>query len=257
MKLVCLKTFFIIALGATALFAQNKYNFTEFKDETFQFVLQPLHWDAVDWIKLGLLGGVTVLVAQADQSVRSVVLRNPGYLNSIPVQAGYYWGVGYPTAILAVGFGLHGWLANNTTTKKIAFEILQATLYAELAKSILTVSVGRARPYTNRGPGVFKPFTLLDGWYQSFPGGHATAAFALSTVLARNTSSVLLKILAYTPAGLTLIARIYEDSHWTSDQVFGAAIGFLAASWVADLHEQKNSRVQITSAYPLVLSIAF
>jgi membrane-associated phospholipid phosphatase len=257
MKLVCLKTFFIIALGGTALFAQNRYNFTEFKNETFKFVLQPLHWGAGDWMKLGLLGGVTALVAQADQSVRTEVLKNPGYLNSIPIQTGYYWGVGYPTAILAVGFGLYGWLDNNTAAKKIGFEIVQATLYAELAKSILTVSVGRARPYTDRGPGVFKPFTLLDGWYQSFPGGHATAAFALSTVLARNTSSVLLKIVAYVPAGLTAIARVYEDSHWTSDQVFGAAIGFLAASWVVDLHEQKNSQVQIISAYPPVLSIAF
>ena len=244
-------------LGGMAIFAQNNYDFTEFKNETFKFVQQPLKWEAGDWLALGLLGGVTVAVAQGDQAVRTEVLKHPGHENSIPIQAGYFWGFGYPTAILAVGFGLGGWLDDNTPMKKVGFEIVQATAYAELAKEIFTVSVGRARPYTNRGPGVFKPFTLLDGRYQSFPGGHATAAFALSTVLARNTSSVLLKILAYTPAGLTVIARVYEDSHWTSDQVFGAAIGFFVASWVVDRHEQKQSRVQVISVYPPVVSISF
>ena len=68
--------------------------------------------------------GVTVLVAQGDQSVRNEVQKHPGDLNSIPIQAGYYWGVGYPTAILALGFGLHGWLDDNNSTKKIKTGIL-------------------------------------------------------------------------------------------------------------------------------------
>jgi membrane-associated phospholipid phosphatase len=253
----CLKIISIIALCGTLLSAQNKYDFREFKNETFTFIKQPLAWEAGDWLKFGVLGGVTVLVAQGDQSVRNEVQKHPGYLNSIPIQAGYYWGVGYPTAILAVGFGLHGWLDDNNSTKKIGFEIVQATLYAELAKSIFSVSVGRSRPYNDRGPGVFRPFTLLDGRYQSFPGGHATAAFALSTVLAGNTNSILLKILAFAPSGLTVIARVYEDSHWTSDQVFGSVIGIAVASWVVNLHNPEKSRVRITSVSPPTLSITF
>jgi len=261
MKHTYLKAIILITLNGTALFAQIKYDFTEFKDETFEFVEQPLKWDADDWLKLGLLSGATVVVAlKADQPVRTLVLKNPGYLNSIPIQTGYYWGVGYPTAVLAAGFGLDGWLGNCTSSKKIAFEIVQATAYAELVKSIFTLSVGRARPFLNKGPGVFKPFTtsILDGDYQSFPGGHATAAFALSTVLADNTSSIPLKILAYVPAGLTMVARSYDDMHWTSDLVFGAAIGYFVASWVVDRHKpKKKSWVHITSGYPPTLSVTF
>ena len=134
---------------------------------------------------------------------------------------------------------------------------MQAVLYAELVKSIFTVSVGRARPYMNKGHAAFRPFTLLDRNYQSFPGGHATAAFALSTVLARNTSSVLLKILAYVPAVFTVIARTYVDAHWTSDEVFGSAIGFFAASCVLDTHKQKNSRIKIISVYPPAVGVTF
>ncbi|MGA2506430.1 MAG: phosphatase PAP2 family protein [Chitinispirillaceae bacterium] len=251
-----LTTFLIIGF-ASLLFSQNKYDFTEFEKETFEFVKQPLTWDEGDWLKLGLIGGATVLAAQADQPVRIAVFKNPGYGSTIPIQIGGTWGGWFPTPILAVGFGLHGWLDNNTSTKKVGFEIMQAVLYAELVKSIFTVSVGRARPYMNKGHAAFRPFTLLDRNYQSFPGGHATAAFALSTVLAGNTSSIFLKILAYAPAVFTVIARTYQDAHWTSDEVFGSAIGFFAASWVVDIHKQKNSQVQIISVYPPALSISF
>jgi len=257
MRCICPETIIIITLSVTLLFAQNKYNFTEFKKETFEFVKQPLNWETSDWLKLGLIGGATVLAAQADQKVRTAVFRNPGYGSTIPIQIGGIWGGWFPTPILAVGFGLHGWLDNNSATKKVGFEIMQGVLYAELVKSIFTVSVGRARPYMNKGHAAFRPFTLLDRNYQSFPGGHATAAFALSTVLARNTSSVFLKILAYTPAIFTIIARTYQDAHWASDEVFGSAIGFFAARWVASLHKQKKTQVQIISIYPPTVNVTF
>ncbi len=258
MKHIYLIATFIMALGLTSLFAQSKYDLTEFKDETIRFVEQPFNWEVGDWLKFGLIAGATVAATQADQPDRNIVLRNPGYLNSFPIQTGYYWGVGYPTAILGVGFGLTGWLDDNTPMKKIGFEIIQATAYAELTKSLFTYSVGRSRPYNNRGPGVFRPFDFLDGAYQSFPGGHATAAFTLSTVLAENTNSIWLKILCYVPAGLTDVARVYEDSHWTSDQVFGTAIGIFVASWVVNQHKpDKKSRIKISSVYPPTMSITF
>jgi membrane-associated phospholipid phosphatase len=242
---------------ALTLFAQNKYDFTEFKKETYKFVKQPLTWGPIDLLKLGLIGGATALAAQADRPVRTAVIKNPGYGSTIPILIGGTWGGWFPTPILALGFGLHGWQDNNSATKKVSFEIMQAVLYAELAKSVFTVSVGRARPYMNKGNAAFRPFTLLDRNYQSFPGGHATAAFALSTILAGNTSSVLLKILAFTPAGLTALARTYQEAHWTSDEVFGAAIGLFTASWVLKLHKLKNTTVQIVSVYPPAMSITF
>jgi hypothetical protein len=66
-----------------------------------------------------------------------------------------------------------------------------------------------------------------------------------------------LKILAYVPAGFTVIARTYVDAHWTSDEVFGAAIGLFTARWVVGLHEPTKARVQLVSVYPPLLSIAF
>jgi hypothetical protein len=49
---------------------------------------------------------------------------------------------------------------------------------------------------------------------------------------------VWLKILAYVPAALSVIGRVYLDKHWTSDVFLGGAIGYLTATWVVDQHEK-------------------
>jgi len=43
--------------------------------------------------------------------------------------------------------------------------------------------------------------------------------------------------------------------HWTSDVVIGGALGILLKLGV-NLHDQKESRVQVTSLYPMSLSVS-
>ncbi len=87
------------------------------------------------------------------------------------------------------------------------------------------------------------------------PSGHATSAMALSTVMSRHANSTALKILAYVPAGFTLFSRIYQNQHWLSDEIVGAAIGYATGNWVVDLHEGKRHRINVTSVYPVTISI--
>ena len=89
------------------------------------------------------------------------------------------------------------------------------------------------------------------------PSGHSTVAFVISTVLSRNVKSPVLKVLAYLPAVLTMASRVYQDEHWTSDTFAGAALGYFVASWVVDQHENSKSMVQVSSLYPLSISITF
>jgi hypothetical protein len=70
------------------------------------------------------------------------------------------------------------------------------------------------------------------------PSGHTTAAFVISTVLARNVDPIWLKALFYIPPALTYVSRVYQDWHWTSDAFVGAAFGFYIATWVVDKHEK-------------------
>jgi hypothetical protein len=241
-----------------SLFAQNHYNFRQFKYETGDFIKQPLKWQGNDWLKFGLIAGGTVLLMQADLPIRNTVLRaNRRYYYSVPIEAGRIWGEWYTPPVLVAGFGLYGWLANNRSSKKIGFEVVQAVLYSESITGGLKFVFGRARPFQNQGAFSFHPFSFRNFGYQSLPGGHNTEGWAVSTVLSRNAHSPVLKVLAYTPAVLTFVSRIYQDQHWTSDCFLGAAIGCVVGNWVVNTHEKKESRVNVSAIYPLTISFRF
>ncbi len=237
------------------IFAQNKYNFSQFYDESVQFVKQPLKWEGNDWLKFGTLAAGTFLISFADQPVRDAVLKDQSYVKTAPELVGRYWGQGYATGLFAAGFGLHGLITNDQLSKKIGFEIIQATIYSVGLTEIFKTVLGRARPYTNEGSSSFHPLAILKYDHNSFSSGETATAFSLSTVLANNTKSALLKVICYIPAILTASSRIYRNEHWVSDVFFGAALGYFVGNWVSNVHQEKETSIQMSSAYPLTLQI--
>jgi len=251
--------FLIIILFEVSLFGQQKYTFSQFFSETGDFIKQPGNWEGSDLLKMGLVGAATFLVMETvDQPIRTMVLKDQRYYYSVPIVFGRMWGELYSPVVLFGGFAAYSLIANDIGTRKIAYEIGQASLYAGAINYILKVAIGRARPYTNEGNTSFHPFKTLFGIDdQSMPGGHSTAAFVISTVLSRNAKPTWLKVLAYLPAALTFISRVYQDQHWTSDDLLGAAFGYYIATWVVDQHENNKSVVSVNSAFPLSIRIAF
>jgi membrane-associated phospholipid phosphatase len=234
----------------------NKYNFSQFGNETWSFIKQPTKWDGGDWLRLGVMGGATFLTMQVDQPIRDAVLRdNRRYFYSVPIVGARMYGELYSPVVFFVGFAAHSLIANDMSTRKIAYEIGQASLYAGAVTLILKTAIGRARPYMDEGRASYYPLSSLLDHYHSLPGGHTTTAFVISTVLSRNVDPTWLKVLLYVPAVLTPISRVYQDQHWTSDNVLGGAIGFFIATWVVDVHEQNDSRVHVSSIFPLTISI--
>jgi membrane-associated phospholipid phosphatase len=192
-----------------------------------------------------------------DQPVRSEVLKSHKYEKSFPIEFGRVWGELYTPFVLFGGFALHSLLTDDAGTRKIAYELGQASLYAGAADYLLKLAIGRARPFMEEGKTSFHPFSsLFSQNYHSLPGGHSTAAFVLSTVLSRNAKPVWLKGLAYLPAVLTFVSRVYQDQHWTSDDLAGAVLGYFVATWVVDLHERGGDRVHVSSVYPFTISIS-
>jgi len=253
-----LLSFFLILICESSLPAQNQYNISQFTHESLDFIKQPGKWQGNDWLKVGAITVGTVLIMQVDQPIRDAVLRdNDRYYHSVPIEAGRVWGEWYTPPVIAGAFGLHGWLAHNTFSKKIAFEIVQASVYSELLTQSVKIALGRTRPYENKGAFSFHPFNFSGVGFESLPGGHNTNGFAMSTVLSRNAHSTALKILAYVPAALTFVSRVYQDQHWTSDDFAGATIGILVGSWVVNRHEKKESAVNVSAVYPFTVSIHF
>ena len=261
-------TLLLTILSGSATFAQNpvledsvqllKYNFSQFANETWNFVKQPTKWEGSDWIKIGLVSAGTYLIIKtADQPIRNAVLKDQRYYKSVPIEFGRIWGEIYSPVVFFSGFAVYSLLTDDIGTRKIAYEIGQASLYAGALSFILKLAIGRSRPYLNEGANSFHPFSsIFNQDNKSMPSGHSTVAFVLSTVLSRNVESPVLKVIAYLPAVLTLISRVYQDQHWVSDTFAGAALGYFIGTWVVDHHEQKNSPVKITSGFPLTISIA-
>jgi membrane-associated phospholipid phosphatase len=252
--------------GASNLFAQNlasrdtvqgnKYNLSQFGHESVDFLIQPTKWDGGDWLRIGVIGGATFLTMQVDLPIRNAVLRdNRRYFYSVPIEGARMYGELYSPFVFFGGFAAYSLITNDKSTRKIAYEIGQASIYAGALVLTMKSIIGRARPHDNLGRAIYHPFTLMGDDFHSLPGGHTATAFVISTVLSRNVDPTWLKVLLYVPAVLTPISRIYQDMHWTSDNVLGGAIGFFIATWVVDLHENNDSRVHMSSIFPLTISI--
>ena len=258
MKRIYLSLCLIIILESS-LFPQLKYTFSQFGNETVDFVKQPATWEGSDWLKLGIVSAGTFLIMEtADQPIRTAVLKNQKYAFSAPIEFGRMYGELYsPVAFFGV-FAIHSLITNDIYTRKIAYEIGQASLYAGAITFLLKMAIGRSRPYTEQGATSFHPFSSLSSKdFQSLPGGHSAAAFVISTVLSRNVNPGWLKVLVYLPAALTFVSRVYQDQHWTSDDLMGAALGYFVATWVVDKHENTGKPlIDISSAYPLSIRIA-
>lgn len=237
-------------------FAQNEFNFNQLKNETLDFAKQPLKWESNDWLNLGLIGAGTFLLIQTDQNIREEMLKNRNYVKSFPIEFGRIYGELYSPIIIAGAFGLNGILSGDKQSKKIGFEIIQTLIYAGSITTGLKLITGRSRPFTDNGSKDFGNWSLLDDQFHSFPSGHTTVAFSISTVLANNTENEWLKVLCYIPAVLTATSRVYQDKHWASDVFLGGIIGYAVGTWVTAKHEENslvisNSPTQISFSIPL------
>lgn len=67
--------------------------------------------------------------------------------------------------------------------------------------------------------------------FNSFPSGHTATAFAAAELLRQEYwhRSPWIGITGYAAATATGVLRVYNNRHWVSDVVAGAAIGFLSA----------------------------
>jgi membrane-associated phospholipid phosphatase len=220
------------------------YGFRQFEHETFLFIKTPLVWRKSDWFRVGLVAATTVAIMPFDLTITNSTQGQQHYYNSVPIVGGRIYGEWYTIGTVTALFGGFGIITHDTAAKKIAIELFQAGAYSELFTEVLKILIGRARPYTGLGPYVFHPFNLNTD-FEASPSGHATCAFALSTVMFRHSHSTLLKILSFVPAGFTLFSRIYQDFHWASDEFFGAAVGFATGSWVVNLHEGRRHKINI------------
>ncbi|HVX38107.1 MAG TPA: phosphatase PAP2 family protein [Gemmatimonadaceae bacterium] len=145
-----------------------------------------------------------------------------------------------------------GRLANNDRLAELGLFGTEALLVGGGSADVHKLVFGRARPYVDSVPNPDN-WQLMRGLhggpkYQSFPSGHSVAAFAAAAAVSSEVSRWYPNwIYAVGPAmygGATMVAlsRMYENRHWASDVITGAAIGTFAGIKVVRYHRTHHNK---------------
>ncbi len=153
--------------------------------------------------------------------------------------------LGVPGTI-GTGLGLYviGRLDGQRRVQDLGLHSVEAVVLSTALGYGIKVLAGRARPYVDIGnPHNFQLARGFSGGdYRSFPSGHTTAAFAFASTVSRETqmwwprSRWYVGTVIYGGATLVGISRMYNNVHWASDVLGGAAIGTLLGLKVVKYH---------------------
>jgi membrane-associated phospholipid phosphatase len=125
---------------------------------------------------------------------------------------------------------------------------LEAVVLAELLTRGVKGIAGRARP--NANPDDPRDFELGRGFgdnrYQSFFSGHASDAFAAATVFTAETArrnpgwEWPVGAVMYGTAAMVGVSRMYDNKHWATDVLAGAALGTFVGLLVVRFHDRSD-----------------
>lgn len=230
-----LSLFFTLSLLAQpVLFSEYSYKpdkdyFKSYLTVTKKIVTGPARWKAKEWIITGsvIAGGATLLIF--DDEIRKFFQRNTNpTLDNISKYVVEPWGSGLYPAIMFGSYYLYGLAADNTRARQIALGGTQAFVMAAVTSQVLKHVFHRHRPSQNDPPDPYLWEGPFQGWnYTSFPSGHTTAAFAIASFMQQVYKDKLwVGILSYTVATGVGLSRVYDNVHWPSDVLVGAALGF-------------------------------
>lgn len=139
------------------------------------------------------------------------------------------------TLIIAPALYVVGRVSHHEHAADLGLHAGEALIVALGTSYLIKGIAGRARPYavSDTNPYNFafgRGFTRGED-YTSFPSNHATAAFAMAAATTAETSrwwpgsARYMAPLLYGGATVVGLSRMYDDKHWASDVVFGAAVG--------------------------------
>jgi membrane-associated phospholipid phosphatase len=190
------------------------------------------------WVAAGFAAG-TIVVIPADRWLTDR-LQQPAVQERRWLQSGAtgFKLLAAPGSIILGGaFYGAGKVGGNDVMAEVALHEMQAVAATTAVIYVAKGVFGRARPYMDEtNP---QDFNLGKGFrnedYQSFPSGHTAAAFAMATALTeearyhRPRDRWAVAAVTYTAATLSGLSRMYDDKHWASDVIAGAAVGTLTS----------------------------
>lgn len=240
----------IFTILSITLFSQTKPSkqyFQNYLHDGKKIVTSPLRWQKTDWLKAGIIGGVTIgLYNLADEEVQKKVQNNKSdffdaFANGPRLLGDGIFVLGSQAAIYLFG--------NSTDNNRLMHASLLSLESYVISGGLVMImkSIGqRHRPYKDDGHDVWDVPSLSFS-NLSFPSGHSASAFAVATVFASVYSDVkFVPAISYSLATLAAFSRVYDNKHWTSDIFLGSVVGYYTSKAIM----KHNSERYDFTVYP-------
>ncbi len=176
-------------------------------------------------------GALTALSTRYDQQVREPVTRHK-LLEFGAVDIGDLYGNGAVLGVLSLGTWGFGQIAGHHELQKSGQMMAEALAIDFSLTTVIKFAVGRERPDHSD--------------HRSFPSGHTSGAFTISTVLARRYGwRAALPLFAL--ASATAYDRIEDRKHFLSDVVGAATLGIAAGFFVSRPEQKSESKIVLAA----------
>jgi len=213
--------------------AQPKIDVKQTLDDAGKYFTAPQRWDTHDWTTLAGVVAVVAASHEFDAKTRDHFAGNSAIV--LDGKDRHSMRDAFPAAALVAGTWLYAASIDDDSGYREGWHMLEAAGLSSISTYALKFAAGRRRPNESASP---------DDWFSggdSFPSLHASAAFAIGTVLAESGNDRwrwVRRGLGYGIALGTAYRRLDGNAHWLSDTVAGGAIGLATASFVLNRYDE-------------------
>src|SRR5215469_12332741 len=199
-----------------------------FVSDQVQLWTFPAHLTWADADIVVPIGATTGILLATDTDVSKSLSNSPSRLKNSTT----FSNVGVGT-LIGVGGGLYAWgkFTHDDHKKETGFLAGEAAINAYLVTTALKYSFGRTRPLQ-------APQYQGDFWHGgvSMPSEHASASWAIASIVAHEYPGTLTGILVYGLAGAVSMSRVTAKQHFPSDVFIGSLIGWYAGKQAYRAH---------------------
>jgi membrane-associated phospholipid phosphatase len=222
--------------------------------DTSKVSTEPLFTSRDLWFA-GAFALTTVALYPADRALAREIQRDPLQDNHLLTESADFFDFMGTKGSVYIGVSMYavGRVARVERMADLGLHGTEALYLAQTLVKLVKGLAGRARPQLDIDDP--RSFKLGRGFgdedvYRAFPSGHAGMAFAAAAAVTSETSKWWPKStwyigpVMYGGAALVAISRMYDNKHWASDIVMGAAIGtFSGLKVVRYHHTHPNNRL--------------
>ena len=232
----------LAALPASSATAADSLALGDLWTDTKLYFTAPARWDSQDWAYFGAVLAAVGAAHELDSTVRNHFAGHNPVLDGKDKNSTRD---AIPAAAVTFGTWAFAELAGEPSGRVEAYTMLEAATLSTITTEGIKFAAGRARPDQS---------LRVDDWRtggSSFPSLHASAAFAIGTVLAESGGDDfrwVRRFLGYGIGAGTAYLRLKDNAHWLSDTVAGAAIGISTGAFTVNRREERHHQWDVSVA---------